>query len=217
MGSIKFMTNELRTRNLRYNTIVTGMSNLESRWRQCVIVVSNSLKIANGALHIRKYFQQDSKATAIEMVDNIKKEFEINLKNVAWMDKTTKDAALDKLKSMSTHIGFPVELMDDKKLIEFYQDVDIDENKYLESILKINIFTTNRIFKKLHEPVNKTDWTMHANSAEINAFYSSIENSIRKSKDISMIFILNLIVFNIKKSLLVFYKDNSSQLIVHDT
>lgn len=79
-------------------------------------------------------------------------------------------------------IGYPDELMDDKKLIEFYKNVKVDEDKYLESILSINIFGTDRAFKKLREPVNKTDWITHSKPAVVNAFYSSIENSIRKLK-----------------------------------
>lgn len=72
--------------------------------------------------------------------------------------------------------------MDDQKLIEFYKNVKVDEDKYLESILSINIFGTDRAFKKLRESVNKTDWITHSKPAVVNAFYSSIENSIREFK-----------------------------------
>lgn len=34
--------------------------------------------------------------------------------------------------------------------------------------------------KKLREPVNKTDWITHGRPAVVNAFYSPLENSIRK-------------------------------------
>jgi neprilysin len=113
------------------------------------------------------------------MVNSIKEEFEKILKTVPWMDDKTRESALKKVKLMTTHIGYPNELMDDKKLIEFYKPVNIDENKYLESVLSINIFGTDRAFKKLREPVNKTDWITHSRPAVVNAFYSSIENSIR--------------------------------------
>lgn len=121
------------------------------------------------------------------MVNSIKAEFESILKTVPWMDDTTRASALSKVKSMVTHIGYPDELMDDKKLIEFYKPVQVDENKYLESVLSINIFGTDRAFKKLREPVNKTDWITHSRPAVVNAFYSSIENSIREYSCLLMI------------------------------
>jgi hypothetical protein len=30
-------------------------------------------------------------------------------------------------------------------------------------------------------PVNKTDWVKHSKQAQVNAFYSSVENSISES------------------------------------
>lgn len=57
------------------------------------------------------------------MVADIRAEFQDILKQVDWMDEETKKNALDKAKSMSTHIAYPDELMNDRKLEEFYGDV----------------------------------------------------------------------------------------------
>lgn len=178
-----FLTEALRKRQLQYSTAISGKQEQEPRWKECIDLASGSLSTASGALYVRKHFQQDSKASALDMVNRIKVEFEKILKTVPWMDDITRVSALAKVKSMVTHIGYPDELMDDQKLIDFYKNITVDENKYLESILKINIFGTNRAFNKLREPVNKTDWITHAKPAVVNAFYSSIENSIRKFED----------------------------------
>ncbi|CAH1722964.1 unnamed protein product [Chironomus riparius] len=174
-----FLTEQLRKRQLQYSTAISGKQEQEPRWKECIDLASGSLSTGSGALYVRKYFKQDSKAAALKMVMSIKEEFERILKTVPWMDSTTRVAALSKVKSMTTHIGYPDELMDDNKLIEFYKPVKVDENKYLESVLSINIFGTDRAFKKLREPVNKTDWITHSRPAVVNAFYSSIENSIQ--------------------------------------
>ena len=174
-----FLTETLRKRQLQYSTAVSGKQEQEPRWKECVDISSGSVPISVGALYIRKHFQKDSKAAALDMVNRIKVEFEKILKTVPWMDETTRKAALAKVEKMTTHIGYPDELMDDNKLIEFYKTVTVDENKYLESILKLNVFGTDRAFKKLREAVNKTDWITHAKPAVVNAFYSSIENSIQ--------------------------------------
>lgn len=143
-------------------------------------VFNCSLSIAVGALYVRKHFQQDSKKSALEMVAGIRQEFEKILKEVAWMDEKTKQAALTKVKAMTTHIGYPDEIMDDSKIEEYYSDLEIDPNNYLLSVLNMNVFGTDYAFNKLRKPVNKTDWITHARPAIVNAFYSSIENSIRK-------------------------------------
>lgn len=129
---------------------------------------------------MRKHFRQDSKRAALEMVSGIRKEFEKILKEVPWMDGDTREAALNKVKSMSTHIGYPDEIMDNKKLEEYYDKLEINPNDYLSSVLSMNVFGTDYAFNKLRKPVNKTDWVTHARPAIVNAFYSSIENSIRK-------------------------------------
>lgn len=175
-----FLTEQLRKRQLQYSTAISGKQEQEPRWKECIDLASGSLSTGSGSLYVRKYFKQHSKAAALEMVNSIKEEFENILKTVPWMDDKTRAAALCKVKTMVTHIGYPDELMDDKKLVEFYKNVTIDENKYLESILNINIFGTDRAFKKLRESVNKTDWITHSKPAVVNAFYSSIENSIRE-------------------------------------
>ena len=79
-----------------------------------------------------------------------------------------------------THIGYPDETLDDAKLAEYYENLDINPDKYFQSFLAMNVFGTDKAFNKLRKPVNKTDWIRHARPAVVNAFYSSIENSIRK-------------------------------------
>lgn len=129
---------------------------------------------------MRKHFKEDAKATALEMVNGIRAEFNKILEKVEWMDEETRMAALDKAKAMTTHIGYPDEIMDNAKLEEYYKDLEIDPERYLESVLNMNVFGTDYAFNKLRKPVNKTDWITHARPAIVNAFYSSIENSIRK-------------------------------------
>jgi len=174
-----FLTNELRKRQLVYSTAVSGKQEQEARWKECIDITSGSLSIAVGALYVRKYFRQDSKAAALEMVNGIRKEFELILNEVQWMDEETRKSALNKLHGMSTHIGYPDEIMDNSKIEKYYENLEINENNYLQSVLNMNVFGTDYAFNKLRKPVNKTDWVTHARPAVVNAFYSSIENSIQ--------------------------------------
>lgn len=145
-----------------------------------------SLPISVGALYVRKHFKDDAKSNALEMVKGIHDEFLAILGKVDWMDEETRMAALDKAKAMTTHIGYPDEIMDNAKLEEYYKDLEINPDTYLESVLNMNVFGTDYAFNKLRKPVNKTDWVSHARPAIVNAFYSSIENSIRKCLQVAL-------------------------------
>ena len=96
------------------------------------------------------------------------------------MDKNTKKKASDKAKSITSHIGYPSELLDDKKLEEFYEKIEIREDDYFQSTLNLTLFHTDKYFQRLKEPVNKSDWVDHSLSAVVNAFYNANENSISK-------------------------------------
>ncbi|XP_067648018.1 neprilysin-2 isoform X5 [Eurosta solidaginis] len=202
--SIVFLSEQFRKRQLQYATALSGRQEQEARWKECVDITSGSfyddiddrdeeieggvddieyevdgLAIAVGSLYVRKHFNEDSKAIALDMVTQIRRIFDNMLSEVDWMDEATKAEAKKKLHSMATHIGYPDEMLDNAKLEEYYNNLDIDPNKYFESFLKMNVFGTDYSFNKLRLPVNKTDWVRHARPAVVNAYYSAIENSIQ--------------------------------------
>ena len=94
------------------------------------------------------------------------------------MDKETRMKALDKAKSMISHVGYPDELLDNKKLDEFYGKLEIKDDDYFQSNLNINTFKLEENLNRLRKPVNKSSWVDHGYSAVVNAFYSPNENSI---------------------------------------
>lgn len=178
--STNFLTDALRKRQLDYAAALIGQQVEEPRWKECTDLVTSNFPIAVAASYVRKYFDQESKAVALKMVDNIKEEYDEILQNVDWMDDETRATALLKLKSIVSHIGYPDELMDDKKLIEYYKDVSVDEDNYLESVFSIYKFKASLAYTKLRKPVNKTDWERNSNAAVVNAAYSALTNSIRR-------------------------------------
>nr|KAF7394145.1 hypothetical protein H0235_016740 [Vespula pensylvanica] len=178
-ASVSYLTENIRKRQLQYSTALSGKAEREARWKECVDMVSGSLSISVGAMYVRKYFKEDAKKNALEMVNDIREEFTKILKKVDWMDEETKESALDKAASMSSHIAYPDELLDDKKLEKFYEKLELTEGNYLESILNLTLFGIEYSFSRLRKPVNKSDWITHGKPAIVNAFYSSIENSIR--------------------------------------
>ncbi|OWR48508.1 zinc metalloprotease [Danaus plexippus plexippus] len=178
-ASVSYLTEDLRRRQLAYVTALSGKTERESRWKECADTTSVSMSIAVGALYIRKYFNENSKSNALEMVNDIRQQFRKTLETVDWMDEKTRREALEKADAMASHIAYPSEMLDNDKLTEFYSGLEMSSDKLMESVLNLTLFGTEYLFGKLREPVNKTDWVTHGRPAIVNAFYSSIENSIQ--------------------------------------
>jgi len=81
-ASISYLTDDIRKRQLKYTMELSGKTEREPRWKECVDVVSDSLAISVGSIYVRKYFKEDAKKTALEMVNDIRAEFTKILKKV---------------------------------------------------------------------------------------------------------------------------------------
>ena len=79
---------------------------------------------------------------------------------------------------MINHVGYPDELLDNQKVDEFYEKLEIKDDDYFQSNLNLYIFQLEENLNKLGKPVNRSSWINHGGSAVVNAFYSPSENSI---------------------------------------
>lgn len=84
-ASVSYLTEDIRKRQLQYSTALSGKTEREPRWKECIDTVSGSLGISVGALYVRKYFKEDAKKNAVEMVADIREEFSKILKKVCRM------------------------------------------------------------------------------------------------------------------------------------
>ena len=115
-----------------------------------------SLANAVGAMYVQKYFKEDSKQTALEMVQDIRREFDTILKEIDWMDPETRSRAKKKADGIVEHIGYPSELLDVRKLEDLYVGLELNSTHYLGNALNITFFATSYAFSKLRERVSKT-------------------------------------------------------------
>ena len=178
-SSFSYLNNQAEQIRLRFSTAVSGKTELPPRWMKCVSTTISSLPNAVGSLYVKQYFNGNSKAEAMEMVQEIRREFNLMLHEVDWMDAATKAAAIEKAEAMVTHIGYPPELLDMSKLDDLYKGLQLNANDYYGNALRSTMFGTNYAFSKLREAVDKVDWVRHGRPAVVNAFYSPLENSIQ--------------------------------------
>ena len=88
---------------------------------------------AVGAMYVREFFEEDARKSANEMVKDIRSVFTEIIDELEWMDDETRIRAKEKAASMTTHIAYPDELLDDKKLTDLYENVRL-------SIVQLFIF-----------------------------------------------------------------------------
>eukprot|EP00102_Acyrthosiphon_pisum_P019401 XP_016656611.1 PREDICTED: neprilysin-11-like [Acyrthosiphon pisum] len=174
---LKFLTEELRKRYIMY----TKDDITQPRWKGCLEWSTAMIDLAINSLYfqrIRHMFNENTKQNITEMVNRIKEElYKILLSNV-WMDDKTRKKAMDKAKAMTHNIAHP-ELLDDSKLIAYYENLEVNDQDFYTSVLNWTKFSTDYEFSKLRKPVNSVDtfdWVTFIGS--VNAIYRHTTNEI---------------------------------------
>lgn len=132
-----------------------------------------------GVLYVRNYFKEETREAATDLVKNIQNVFIDMIQAVSWMDKETRERAIEKAKALKIHVGYQNELEDWLlSLEEQYNELDIEPNKFLSNILRIEVFETDYLFSLLREPIYINESDVLLNPADVNAHYVFTENAI---------------------------------------
>jgi len=178
-ASLSYLNAKAEIIRLRFSSRMTGKTELPPRWMKCVSTTISSLPNAVGSMYVSQYFNGGSKEEALEMVGEIRFQFDQMLRDTDWMDEATKSKAIDKANSMVTHIGYPQEILDMEKLTKLYSGLELNADDFYGNALRTTMFGTSYAFSKLRDKVDKLDWVRHGRPAVVNAFYSPLENSIQ--------------------------------------
>ena len=93
------------------------------------------------------------------------------------MDDETRNYALEKLDAMGAVVAYPDELLDDRKVQEYYKDLDIEPGSYFNGYINIAKFVRNENYQKLRAAKH---WADEAAVAVVNAYYNHLKNQISK-------------------------------------
>jgi len=178
-ASLGYFTEDARKIQLDYRKNITGTKTQTPRWRVCTSTASGSFSSPLGNMYVSKHFNEGAKHAMEEMVKDIRVEFKRILNEIDWMDEETRSRALEKLRTMKEYIGYPEEILVEKNLEDLYSSLEVGSESHFLNGINLSVWGTNYAWKKLREKVDKTDWKRHGAPAVVNAFYSSIENSIQ--------------------------------------
>jgi predicted metalloendopeptidase len=152
-----------------YEKTLAGVKELQPRWKRCETSVDRGLGEALGQKFVEVAFAGPSKARALEMVHEIEKSMEQDIKTASWMTDATKKEALVKLSDVANKIGYPEKWRD-------YSSVVITRDDYLGDRTRAFQFELHRDLQKIGKPVDKSEWGM--TPPTVNAYYNPPENNI---------------------------------------
>jgi len=151
---------------------LNGQELMEPRWKRVIRAESAYLGDPIGRLYVQKHFDQGSKAKMLDMVDNLKMAFRYRLRNLTWMEESTKEKALEKLDRMDVKVGYPDKWRD-------FSALEIKNDSYLKNVLRARGFGFNHgIYgvDKIGKPVDRDLW--HMSPQEVNAYNDPSNNLI---------------------------------------
>jgi putative endopeptidase len=152
-----------------YGKVLAGEAQQLDRSIRAVRMIDQRLGHPLGKLYVTKYFPLASKAKAEELVANLLKAYDQDIRSITWMTDTTRQKALEKLHAFTPHIGYPEKWRD-------YSGLQIERNDLIHDVERSDIFEWRYRLDRIDRPVDRSEWNM--TPPTINAYYTPLFNSI---------------------------------------
>ncbi len=152
-----------------YGTTLQGNAQQLPRSTRAAHLLDGMMGEALGKLYVAKWFPPQAKAKAVELVDNLLKAYDADIRTLDWMTPVTRERALDKLHHFGVKIGYPDHWRD-------YSALVIKRDDLLGDIQRGQAFKWNRDLVRIDQPVDKTEWGM--TPPTVNAYNNPQFNEI---------------------------------------
>lgn len=152
-----------------YSTVLRGVEQPKPRWERVVDATNSYLGELVGQVYVADYLPKGTKEKLLEIGNAVKKQYAVRIQNVDWMSDSTKEKALEKLNAMNMKVGYPDKWKD-------MSSVAISRNSYVQNVMNVNKWYTNRMISHYGKPVDRTEWQMFPQT--YNAYYSTSNNEI---------------------------------------
>ncbi len=152
-----------------YGTEIQGNPKQLDRATRGTHLIDDNIGEALGKLYVAKYFPPEAKAKAEELVGNLLKAYDADIRTLPWMTEATRQKALDKLHQFTPHIGYPEKWRD-------YSAYQISRDALVEDVKNGAVFEWNRELKRIDGQVDRSEWGM--SPPTVNAYYTPTFNAI---------------------------------------
>jgi len=169
MSYANILSQPFQDASFAYSKVISGQSVQKSRAQLMVQNVDGQIGFALGQLYVKRYFNEDAKKRALELVNNLQKSLENRINQLDWMSDSTKLKAKDKLYAITKKIGYPDVWRD-------YDKVKIEKEKYFENVVAIRKNDYLYELDKLNKAPNRDEW--HTTPSTVTAYYNPSLNEI---------------------------------------
>jgi predicted metalloendopeptidase len=152
-----------------YGKTLSGVKEMEPRWKRGVGTVEGALGEALGREYTAQYFPPERKARMEELVKNVLAAYKESIDKLDWMSPETKKEAQAKLAKFNPKIGYPNKWRD-------YSKLAVKQDDLVGNVMRTATFAYNRNINKLGKPIDREEWGMTPQT--INAYYNSRLNEI---------------------------------------
>ncbi len=168
-GSASALSDAFVKANFEFYKVLTGQKKLKQPWRRALGAVSGMVGESLGKLYVAKHFPESSKRTMDTLVSDLFEVFAGRIKELDWMSDPTKKKALIKLRAMKRKIGYPSKW-------KGYKGLQINSKDFFGTLLRVGEYEHKRDMKKLHGPIDRTEWFMYPQT--VNAYFAPNLNEI---------------------------------------
>ncbi|KAL0829029.1 hypothetical protein ABMA28_003901 [Loxostege sticticalis] len=152
-----------------------GRSNSVPRSLQCASAVNDLMGMAVSYAIADPHFFNVTKPKVQTMLHEMKNALAHLVGQAKWMDDNTKLATYQKIIQMKTLIGFPDWFLEEGRLEEYYEGIDVKADAHLKNMVNIIQVKIKKGLNKFREGNN---FTWATDPTEVNAYHTFQENTI---------------------------------------
>ncbi|UVW28873.1 M13 family metallopeptidase [Massilia sp. H6] len=150
-------------------TVLSGIPQLEPRWKRAVSTIESGLGEAVGKLYVKEHFPAERKARMETLVNNLMTAYKESIDTIDWMSPATKKEAQAKLAKFTPKIGYPDKWKD-------YSALSVKRDDLVGNVMRSREVEYNRELNKLGKPIDRDEWGMTPQT--VNAYYNPELNEI---------------------------------------
>ena len=180
-----YLNKDARDIKFKFDKGASGIQEASPTWKRCVNELGfNSFSgggfgFVAGSMYARRYFKAEAKAAMVEMTSYIRTAFKEDiLKNLDWMDDTTKERAETKLEKMDQFIAYSDEFLVKEKVDDLHKTITVEVDDYLGNTLNMIKFWRRFYYNQLREKIDPKSWLEHSLVSVVNAFYNPGQNNM---------------------------------------
>lgn len=149
--------------------VLQGRKEQLPRERRCTQWADQFLPDALGRIYSARHFTPETRARALEMIENLRDALRTGVRELPWMSDPTKANAIAKLDAMALKIGYPEKWRD-------YSTIVIGRASLAANVLQGTRYLARQNTAKIGQPVDRTEWEMTAPT--VNAYNNPVLNEI---------------------------------------